>query len=263
MITRISFYIGALVFLSAITWTICTTQESPPPDLEQFRLQQQGGVWVTFQAIAAAIWTMPTTMRQLVGVQFFSWVAMFCIFLYFPTAIAHHTFGAATQASSVYTAGIQWAGLCLAIADGTCCLFSFLLAPLAVRLGRTVTHALCLSFGAMALVSLAFIDNPYWLFLPMVGLGIAKSSILTIPYAILSETLSVEKAGIYMGIFNIFTVIPQIVSALSLGWIITHVFNNNQLDVLVLGGVSMLVAAVFALRLETQLDPSESTIYSS
>lgn len=259
LIIKLSFYLGAAVFFGAVLWTVCSTQEYPPEDLEAFRQNRQRFSLISLaRSIGSAVYTMPPVMRQLAWVQVFSWLGLFCIFLYFPPAIAHHIFGAESQASAIYTAGIAWAGLCLAIADAICCLVSFVLAPVVHRFGASITYAFCLFFGAVSLISLVLVPNRYWLFLPMVGLGIARSGILALPYSMLARALPPEEIGIYMGLFNAFIVIPQIIAALGFGWVLSHWLDNNLLAVLFIGGSVMLIGAVFSLRIKEQ--PSD--IYS-
>jgi maltose/moltooligosaccharide transporter len=253
LIIKLSFYLGAAVFLGAVLWTVCSTKEYPPEDLEAFRQNRQRFSLVGLvRSIGSAVYTMPPVMRQLAWVQVFSWLGLFCIFLYFPPAIAHHIFGAKSQSSPIYTAGIAWAGLCLAIADAICCLVSFMLAPVVQRFGASITYAFCLFCGAISLISLVLVPNQYWLFLPMVGLGIARSGILALPYSMLARALPPEEIGIYMGLFNAFIVIPQIIAALGVGWILSHWLDNNLLAVLFIGGAVMLIGSVFSLRIKEQ-----------
>jgi maltose/moltooligosaccharide transporter len=251
LIIKLSFYLGAAVFLGAMLWTVCSTQEYPPEDLEAFRQNRQRfSLLGLARSIGSAVYTMPPVMRQLAWVQVFSWLGLFCIFLYFPPAIAHHIFGAESQSSAIYTSGIAWAGLCLAIADAICCLVSFLLAPVVHRFGASIVYAFCLFCGAISLISLVLVPNQYWLFLPMVGLGIARSGILALPYSMLARALPPEKIGIYMGLFNAFIVIPQIIAALGVGWILSHWLDNNLLAVLFIGGAVMLLGSVFSFRIK-------------
>ena len=265
-IIKLAFYLGASAFLGTVLWTVFTTQEYPPSEADLAASQQaDSGFFSLGKAIAAAVGSMPATMRQLAWVQLFSWMGLFCIFIYFPPAIAHNVFGAETQTSTGYTAGIAWAGVCLALADGVCCLFSFLLAPLVRRWGHALIYAFCLGCGAIALVSLAFVHTPTDVLFAMVGLGIARAGILALPYAMLVGVLPLQQLGIYMGLFNAFIVIPQIIAALGFGWLLSHWFHHNLISILVMGGGLMFVGALLALRVETPLvEPSiEPTLSSS
>jgi len=250
---KLAFYLGAAVFLGTVLWTIFTTQEYPPSADDIANKENGGGLGAIFTSIVAALRTMPPVMRQLAWVQILSWMGLFCVFLYFSPMVAHHVFGANSQASPAYTRGIAWAGICLAVCDGICCLFSFLLSPLVHRLGHAITYALCLLFGAGALVSLFWVNTPYQLILPMVGLGIARAGILSLPYAMLVGALPTQKVGIYMGLFNAFIVIPQIVASLGLGWVLRHWLDGNLVLILVMGGGLMLLGALSALRVQEPL----------
>lgn len=249
---EISFYVGAAMFLGTVLWTVLTTEEHPPEDMEAFEQQkaEQSGIGGTFNEIGAAIREMPTTMRQLAWVQFFSWLGMYCVFLYFPPAVARNIFEASDRSSALYSEGIEWAGICIAAYNAVCLVFSFILPSLARRTSRETTHAFCLTCGGLGLISLWFIDNPYLILLPMVGLGIAWSSLLAMPYAILVGSLPDERTGVYMGIFNAFIVIPEILASLGFGWIMRYVFNENRLLAVVSGGFAMLVAALLVQRVQ-------------
>jgi maltose/moltooligosaccharide transporter len=264
LIIKLSFYLGATVFLGSVLWTICTTQEYPPENLEEFRQNRQRLSLISLaRSISSAVYTMPPVMRQLAWVQVFSWLGFFCIFLYFPPAIAHHIFGAESQTSPIYTAGIAWAGLCLAIADAVCCLVSFLLTPVVSRFGASIIYALCLFCGAISLISLVVVPDQYWLFLPMVGLGIARSGILALPYSMLARALPPDEIGIYMGLFNAFIVIPQIIVALGVGWILSHWLGDNLLMVLFIGGSFMMIGSLFSLGIKEQSNNSYSVFEKS
>ncbi|XTZ10151.1 MAG: MFS transporter [cyanobacterium endosymbiont of Rhopalodia yunnanensis] len=242
---KLSFYIGAVVFLGTVVWTVVTTSETPPKSLEKIQNAQESKS--TLNKVTEIFWlikAMPTTMKQLAVVQFFTWLGIFCVFLYFPPSVAHHIFGAVQENSQLYTDGIEWAGICIAVYNGICLIFSLLLPKLTEIINHKIAHSLCLICGGVGLISLVFVEQPLWVLLPMVGFGIAWSSILTIPYSILSQTLTSKNTGLYMGIFNVFIVIPQIFAALGLGWIMKIFLENNCLLVVVLGGFSLLLAAV-------------------
>lgn len=198
--------------------------------------------------IFVAFKQMPETMRQLAWVQGFSWLGMYCVFLYFPPAIAHNLFGAIDESSPLYSQGIEWAGLCIAAYNAVCFLASFLLPKLAAATSRPIAHSLCLTCGGLGLISLWFVPSPRWVLLPMLGLGVAWSSILSLPYAMLAGALPAKKGGIYMGIFNMFIVLPEIIISLGLGWIMAHLLDNNRLLAVVLGGICFLIAVPFTLR---------------
>ncbi|WP_121968053.1 MFS transporter [Leptolyngbya sp. BC1307] len=240
---KISFYIGAAAFLGAVLWTVISASKPffPPDEVET--LEEGNLVADIWQAMR----TMPPLMRQLAWVQCFSWLGMFCVFLYFPPAIAHNVFHAIEQDTTLYAAGIEWAGLCMALYNLVCCGFSFALPMFVRRLSSPVTHGLCLLCGALSLASLHYVHDQYWLLLPMVGLGIAFASMLSLPYAMLVKVLPPEQNCLYMGIFNCFVVIPEIVVSLLLGWFMGAFLGGDRLSVVVLGGGFMAVGAVLAL----------------
>ncbi len=249
---ELSFYIGAIAFLGTVVWTVVTTKERPPKDMDAFHRQQEErlGVISTLQEIGNALRAMPKTMRQLAWVQCFSWLGMYCIFLYFPPAIAHNIFGAVEEGTLLYTAGIEWAGLCIAAYNLVCVAFSFVLPRLAKATNRRTTHMLCLLAGSIGLLSLLIVPNQYWVFASMIGVGIAWASLLSMPYAILVGSLPPKRSGIYMGIFNSFIVLPAVGASLGLGWMMVHVLGDNRLSAVVMGGVFMAIAALLTLRVE-------------
>jgi maltose/moltooligosaccharide transporter len=242
---RLSFYAGSAAFLGAVLWTIVTTREYPPDDLEQFRRDKEHhrGLGHNAREIALAIREMPATMRQLAIVQVCTWLGLFCMWLYFPVAVAHNVFGAADQAAPEYARGVEWAGICFAVYSAVCFVFSFALPALARAAGRKRTHSLCLLCGAAGLLSVMFIQQPWLLLLSMCGVGIAWASILSIPYAILAGSLPPQRTGVYMGIFNFFIVIPEIVASLLFGWVMSHLLHNNRMAAVVAGGVCLILAA--------------------
>jgi maltose/moltooligosaccharide transporter len=254
---RLSFYIGAAAFFGAVLYTILTTKEHPPEDFEAFhrRKARDAGIAAGARAILVAAREMPETMRQLAAVQLATWLGLFCMWLYFPVAVARNVFGAPDQSSPLYQQGVEWAGVCFGAYSAVCFAVSFLLPTLARRLGRTHTHALCLVAGAAGLLSVMVIHEPRLLLLSMVGVGIAWASILSMPYAILAGSLPRERTGVYMGIFNFFIVIPEIVAALGFGWVMAHLLDNNRLHAVVLGGVFLFIAALLVWRVR---DPSEA-----
>jgi maltose/moltooligosaccharide transporter len=252
---RLSFYIGAAAFFGAVLWTILSTPEYPPEDLEEFRRTnaEKSGLKTNAKEILTAVRELPKTMRQLAPVQLLTWLGLFCMWLYFPVAVARNVFGAPDQNSPIYTEGVAWGGICFAAYSAVCFAFSFVLPAIARKLGRTNTHALCLLCGGLGLVSVVFIHDKYLLLLTMVGIGIAWASTLSMPYAVLAGSLPPGKTGVYMGIFNFFIVIPEILASLFFGWIMNHLLNNNRIAAVAAGGVFMLIAAALMLRV---VDPS-------
>jgi maltose/moltooligosaccharide transporter len=249
---RISFYTGAAAFLGAVLWTIFRTREYPPEKPEEFRAKnkERKGAMQFIREIDTAISEMPDTMRRLALVQFFTWLGLFCMWLYFSVAISRNVFGATGTDSLLYKQGQEWAGLCFAMYSIVCFFFSFLLPQFVDIFGKKRTHIICLVCGAAGLLSVGVIHNQYLLFLSMTGVGIAWASILAMPYAILSGAIPAERTGVYMGIFNFFIVLPEIVAAMGFGWVMNHLLGNNRLLAVILGGVFLLIAAIFMLRVK-------------
>ncbi|WP_296947334.1 MFS transporter [uncultured Massilia sp.] len=246
---RYSFYIGGLVFLAAVSWTVFTADETPPPDMERFRAQKKEArhFGVALREIVGGFARMPKTMAQLAFVQFFTWIALFALWIYTGTAIADNVYGTQDAQSAAYQEAGNMVGIMFAVYNGVSALAAFILPVLARATSRKACHAVCLVIGGLSLASLFFITDKGQLMLPMIGVGIAWASILTMPYAILAGALPANRMGYYMGLFNFFVVIPQIVSGLLLGFFTKHLFGGHAVQTLVLGGACMLLAAVLTL----------------
>jgi maltose/moltooligosaccharide transporter len=246
---KYSFQIGAIVFLVAVIWTVVTTSEFPPEDPAAFDRARRGrrGLGPLLSEIGTSIKEMPPTMRQLAVVQLFTWLGLFCMWLFFVPATARHVFGATDPQSPLYTRGIEWGGFAFAFYSITCFIVALALPKLAAATSRKAVHAVSLVCGAAGLLSVYLIHDRHLLLLSMVGVGIAWASILSMPYAILSTALPPHRMGVYMGIFNFFIVIPEIIASLGFGPLIRLLFGqgnpNAPLYVVMLGGVSLLTAA--------------------
>lgn len=247
---RYSFFVGAAAFFGAVMYTVITTREKPPEDMAAFERERarSAGIAAGAREILAAVKTMPQTMKQLALVQICTWLGLFCMWLYFSTAVARDVFGATDTSSPLYQEGVEWAGLCFGAYSAVCFVFSFFLPGMATKFGAKGTHAICLLSGAAGLASVAVISNPNLLMLSMVGIGIAWASILSMPYALLSASLPAGKTGVFMGIFNFFIVIPEIVASLGFGWVMNTFLDNNRMAAVVAGGVFMAIAALLVLR---------------
>ncbi|MEJ7812443.1 MAG: MFS transporter [Gemmatimonadaceae bacterium] len=246
---KYSFQVGAVVFLLAVIWTVVTTREFPPEDMAAWERARRGrlGLGPLFSEIGASIREMPATMRQLAVVQLFTWLGLFCMWLFFVPATARHVFGATDPQSELYTRGIEWGGFAFAFYSITCFVVALALPKLAAATSRKTVHAASLICGAVGLLSVYLIHDKYLLLLCMVGVGIAWASILSMPYAILSTALPAHRMGVYMGVFNFFIVIPEIVASLGFGPLTRALFGegnpNAPLYIVMLGGVSLLAAA--------------------
>lgn len=313
---KLSFYIGAAVFLLAVLWTVLKTKEYSPQELEEFEahakslknLESQsqsqtikepnfvkhGLYWLAgglilsllfywwsakgelyilsfgliafglLQLITSSIrasgknqsglvevltdlFNMPKTMVQLAFVQFFSWFALFAMWIYTTSAVTSHIYGTSDTASTLYNEGANWVGILFAVYNGFAAIVAFLLPVVAKATNRRVTHMISLVAGGLGLISIYFIKDPNLLIIPMVGIGIAWASILAMPYAILTGSLPANKMGTYMGIFNFFIVIPQIMAASILGLFVTHLYNGQTIYALITGGISMFIAAILTI----------------
>ncbi len=245
-----SFRVGAFAFILAVLWTVLRTPEDPPVDMAAFEKHRREtrGAAAGLREIIHATGVMPVTMRQLFGVQFATWFGLACTWGLFTLSVARRVFHAPNSNSPLFDRATEWAGVCMAAASVVC----FLVAPLMPRvsawLGRPRLHALALALGGVGIISIGLVHSPNLLLLPMVAYGIAWASILSMPYAILSVALPTERVGVYMGIFNLFIVLPQTVYALLMPFVIKYVFHGAAIDTVILGGVCFLVAAVLATR---------------
>ena len=250
---EVSFYIGAILFLGTVLWTIVTTPEYPPQNIAKFEQLQaaRGGVTSSLRETWQTLRHIPVRMQQLAKVQFFTWLGIFCFLLYFPPAVARNIFGATSQDSLLYSEGIEWAGICFALYNAVCIGFSFILPRLAKRFGRPAVHSFCLFCGGISLISLLLVGNQYILLLSMIGLGIAWSSALIMPYAMLSSSIPAQRRGIYQGIFNFFIVLPEIAASLGFGWIMKYFLHDNRLLAVVIGGIFLMIAAGLTLSIQS------------
>lgn len=319
-----SFYAGAVAFISAVMYTVFTTKEFPPENIEAFRKEvKEAGFWDGVKETFGGIFRMPKTMAQLALVQFFTWFALFAMWIYstnavtsnkynmkvekgmvtrmegsIQSALSQHTLDAkstklfkslqadineineyranqnpvtisinlanhfADSANTVlsvaekndlqrvkkqYNDGADWLSVCSSVRNGMAAVFAFIIPFIAYRTNRRITHLICLVIGGIGLMSISWFTDPKWLVLSMGLVGIAWASILSMPYAILSGALPANKMGYYMGVFNFFIVIPQIVAATILGFCTMKLFNANTLSTIVLGGASMIIAGLLTL----------------
>lgn len=248
-----SFYIGAAVLVVTIVWTVITTKEYSPKELEKYTegeeeinpatevIKKDNGFVQIFKDFAA----MPKTMKQLGVVQFFSWLALFGMWVYTTPAIAQHVYNlpVSDTSSVMYNDAGNWVGVLFGVYNGVAALYAMFLPFLARMTSRKSAHAISLFIGAIGLISFYYVKDPDMLIIPMIGVGIAWASILSMPYAILSGALPAKKMGIYMGLFNFFITIPQIVNGLVSGPIIKSLFNSQAIYALIIAGVSLLIAA--------------------
>lgn len=316
---RYSFYIGALVYVAAISYTVFTTREYSPAEMKSFgeidettsqknikttapAFLKKGLIWFViglvlssalyfynlsaatppekelyvlsggiaaygvFQILASFFHKsnmdnglveimddlnfLPGTMKKLAIVQFFSWFALFSMWIYSTPALAQHIYNTTDTASSDYNHIGNWVGVLFACYNGFAALFAFLLPVLAKKISRPKTHMVALIAGGAGLISYMLFKNENLLIISMAGVGLAWASILSMPYAMLTKSLPAHKMGVYMGIFNFFIVIPQILAATLLGFFTKHLFGDHAIYSIVLGGAAMIVAAVLCLRIK-------------
>lgn len=316
----ISFYIGAVVFVAAIAFTVFTTKEYSPEELKSFETEtsenshivdikntestflKRGGIWLVvglilsfllynynsnhsdnplekelyvltlgisafgiFQLLAGSflkngvknglveivddLYSMPAIMKKLAIIQFFTWFALFAMWIYSTPALALHLAKTTDTSSTTYNEIGNWVGVLFGFYNGFAALFAFLLPVLAKKVGQAKTHMICLIAGGLGLITYYLFTNQYMLIISMAGIGMAWAGILAMPYAILTACLPSHKMGVFMGIFNFFIVIPQILAATLLGFFTKHLFDGNAIFTIVLGGCSMLLAALLCLRL--------------
>jgi maltose/moltooligosaccharide transporter len=200
---------------------------------------------------------MPATMKQLAIVQFFSWFALFAMWIYTTAAVTNHIYGTSDSSSEIYNEGANWVGILFAVYNGFAAIVAFLLPVLAKYTNRKITHLIALVAGGLGLISIYFFNDPNLLVISMVGVGIAWASILAMPYAILTGSLPQHKLGIYMGIFNFFIVIPQILAASILGFFVRNIANGQAIYALILGGISMIIAGFLTLLVNDVDDPNK------
>lgn len=322
---KYSFYLGAVVFLAAVWWTVYSTKEYSPEELEAFEKAEKalevasepfvhvkrsaekyhkGGmqwtaVGIVITAIIAAfqahldqqlfilggmvifygvaqliagryaqqeatqntkpngfktmmddLFSMPDTMKQLAWVQFFSWFPLFSMWIYSTPAVTSYHFGSSDPTSALYNEGANWVGVLFGAYNGFTAVAAVVIPYLVKKTNLRFAHLVNLSLGGLGLISYLIIKDPTWLLLSMVGIGFAFASILSIPYALLANALPNNKMGIYMGIFNFFITLPQILAASILGFLVSRVFDDQPIYALLIGGISMIFAGLLTLRVK-------------
>ena len=246
-----SFYVGGITLIGCILWTVIKTKEYPPQEYAKFHAREiepkekKSGIAEIF----SDLFSMPKTMWQLGIVQFFSWFALFSMWVYTTPAIAEHIYHikAGDTQSHAYNSAGNWVGVLFGVYNVVSAIYALLLPRIVLKLSRKKTHAFSLTMGGVALISIFFIQNDYLLILPMVGIGLAWGSILAMPYAILSSAIPAKKIGVYMGIFNLFITMPQIVSGISGKFLMQYVFSDRAVYGLFMAGGFMILGAVSVL----------------
>ena len=250
-----SFVIGAVILIISILVTITTTKEYTPEELASFDDDSEETIeeeTSSLMDIFEDFKKMPTTMRQLSWVQFFSWFGLFGMWVFATPAIAQHIYGLpyTDSSSNSYQDAGDWVGILFGIYNLVSAFYAFALPYIAKKIGRKRTHSISLVIGGLGLLSIYIMPNENWLIVSMIGIGIAWASILAMPYAILAGSISPKKMGVYMGIFNFFIVIPQIINALIGGPLVKYAYNNEAIFALMISGISFLIAAALVYKVK-------------
>jgi maltose/moltooligosaccharide transporter len=218
-------------------------------------LQARGRTENLLYGIVDDLFRMPRVMRQLAVVQFFSWFGLFAMWIFGTAAVTSHHYGTSDVTSRLYNDGADWVGVLFAAYNAFAALAAILIPLAAGKLGCRRCHVANLTIGGASLVSFWFVRDPSMLLLPMVGVGIAWASILSLPYVLLSSALPAQKMGVYMGIFNFFIVIPQLVAASILGLLLNEFFGGRSIFGLVIGGASLIAAGIATLFVDRRAEP--------
>ena len=249
---KVSFYTGAFFFFAAVLYTVLKTKEYPPT----INLETKGVVEEEIKEEKVdTILGLPRRMWVLSIVQFFTWPGLFLMWFYYTTAVAVNVFHGVDNNDPIYAKGADFAGLTLAFYNVVTFVFAFFLPAIADKFGRKLTHSFCLLCGALGLISVGWVHEPNMLYLCMAGVGIAWTSILSMPYAMLSGCLPKNKVGIYMGIFNFFIVLPEIIASLGFGSIMKNVLHNDRVFAVQLGGGLFILAAILCYILVKEDKP--------
>lgn len=242
---KLAFYIGAIILLFSVIWSVMRTKEYPPDPNE--KKEKDAGFFEIFKDFGK----MPKTMRQLGVVQFFSWFALFSMWVYMTPAVTERFAGVLSEGD----AG-DWVGVLQAIYNAVAAVIAFLLPVVAKKIGRKTTHSISLLCGALGFGSFMIFNNPNMLIISMIGVGIAWGSILAMPYAILVGSLPAKKMGVYMGLFNFFITLPQICNGLLGGTMVKYIYRGHSIYALVFSGICLLIGAICILFVNDSGDPA-------
>ena len=239
-----SFYFGAAVLIATIIWTVIKTEEYPPEFYEDGidDVQEKSGFHI------------PKKMWKLLIVQFFSWFALFSMWVYTTPAVAEHFFGTNDPNSAAYQDAGNWVGILFGIYNGVSAIIALSLPWVAKYISRKLTHMSALIIGGLSFLSFAVIQDPDYLVIPMIGIGIAWASILAMPYAMLANSIPAKKMGMFMGLFNMSITIPQIVNGIFGGLILKYMFDGDPLKSLLMAGVLMILGGVSVLFIKDKVE---------
>jgi len=250
-----SFYLGGIAFLGAVLYTVFTTKEYPPSEEElAAKKAEKKGLSAGIKEITHAITNMPKRMKQLALIQFVTWPGLFLMWFYYTPTVANDIFGG-EAGSKAYSDGQNFAGLTYSIENVVTLLFALALPVLASKFGKKWTHFICLLIGGMGLISINLIHgeaSSFGLFIVMGLVGIAWSSILSMPYSMLADCLPENKIGVYMGIFNFFIVLPEIIASLFFGKVMENVLDGSRIAAVTIGGCLLILAGILTLRIKEE-----------
>ncbi|MCB2207679.1 MAG: MFS transporter [Bacteroidetes bacterium] len=239
-----SFYFGAAVLIATIIWTIASTKEYPPEFYEDEEKEEEKTKGIK----------IPKKMWQLLLVQFFSWFALFSMWVYTTPAVAEHFYGTSDPNSAAYQDAGNWVGILFGIYNGVSAIVALMLPYVAKFITRRLTHLAALTLGGLSFLSFALIHDPVMLIIPMIGIGIAWASILAMPYAMLANSIPPKQMGIFMGLFNMSITIPQIVNGIFGGLILKYVFDGNPLLSILMAGVLMILGGLSVLFIKDKVE---------
>lgn len=250
-----SFYIGAAILLLTIIITILKTKEYPPEQFEAFLSEDEQGEEVKDSSLFKDFIDMPVRMQRLGAVQFFSWFGLFTMWVYTTSSIATHHYGLspADNSSALFNEAGDWVGILFGMYNGVSAIYALFIHRFAKATSRKFVHVFSLLAGGLGLISMQWFSDPGMLWIPMIGIGLAWGSILCIPYTLLVDKLPARKMGVYMGIFNFFIVIPQILSGIVSGPIVKSVFDQYAMGYVGVGGLFFIIAAALTLRIKEPL----------
>ena len=256
---RYAFYIGGSVFFLAVLWTVLKGKEYPPEDMEAFKKMKAEKVNVVGDLFKDLL-HLPKIMKQLAWVQFFSWMGLFSMFMYFAPTVGKAIFKGA-PGSHAYTEGVAWAGVCFAIYAVVSFFASFIVPVLCKYINRKFLYMIMLLCGAAGLIGIYFMNSQYQLIWSMIGIGIMYTAVMIIPYAILGDNLPSDKMGVYMGVFNLFITLPEIVMSLLFGMVMYYILGQSEVLAVVTGGVFMIISALCVLGVnDSKKDKNEDII---
>lgn len=240
-----AFYLGALFFIATILWTVFKTKEYPPDEYEKYH-GANNEASKGLSSIFTDFVNMPKSMKQLGLVQFCSWFALFGMWVFTTDAIATHIFNLpiSDRSSRTYREAQEWTGIIFGVYNFVSALYAVSLSYIVKKIGRKPTYAISLLIGGIGLLSIYFAPNKEFLILSMACVGIAWASILAMPYVILASSIPSGKMGVYMGLFNLFITVPQIINGLIGGPLVKHVYHNQPIYAIVLSGIFLILAAI-------------------